>query len=57
MVETGFGIGVRSGPMSENARYLRFTLSDRWEHWVQAVSFTVLAITGLVQKFVCWIKL
>ena len=40
--------------MRENAtetRYLRFTLSDRLEHWVQVVAFTGLAITGLVQSF------
>lgn len=35
--------------MSE--RYRRFSVSDRVEHWVQVVSFTVLAITGLVQKW------
>ncbi len=35
--------------MSE--RFERFTPSDRVEHWVQVVSFTVLAITGLVQKW------
>ncbi|MDX1435340.1 MAG: cytochrome b/b6 domain-containing protein [Anaerolineales bacterium] len=29
----------------------RFTRSDRFEHWLQVVSFTVLAITGLIQKF------
>ncbi len=37
--------------MNEVTSYPRFSLSDRWEHWVQAVSFTVLAITGLVQKY------
>ncbi|MFZ0493956.1 MAG: cytochrome b/b6 domain-containing protein [Acidimicrobiia bacterium] len=31
--------------------YPRFTVSDRIEHWAQVVSFTVLAITGLVQKW------
>jgi cytochrome b subunit of formate dehydrogenase len=31
--------------------YPRFNVSDRIEHWVQSVSFTVLAITGLVQKW------
>lgn len=35
--------------MSE--RFERFTPSDRVEHWVQVVSFTVLAISGLVQKW------
>jgi cytochrome b subunit of formate dehydrogenase len=30
-------------------RYQRFTISDRFEHWVQVVAFTGLAVTGLVQ--------
>ncbi len=29
----------------------RFTIAERVEHWVFITSFTVLAITGLVQKF------
>jgi len=29
----------------------RFTASDRVEHWVQMGSFTVLAITGIVQRY------
>ena len=29
----------------------RFSVSDRVEHWVQMVSFVVLAITGLVQRY------
>lgn len=37
--------------MSEGRKYLRFSLSDRIEHWVQMASFTTLAVTGLVQKF------
>jgi formate dehydrogenase gamma subunit len=32
-------------------RYLRFTVSDRIEHWVQVIAFTALAITGLVQRY------
>ncbi len=32
-------------------RYLRFTRSYMFEHWVQALSFIVLAITGLPQRF------
>jgi cytochrome b subunit of formate dehydrogenase len=32
-------------------QYVRFTLSDRVQHLVMLVSFTTLAITGLVQKF------
>jgi formate dehydrogenase gamma subunit len=37
--------------MIENRSYLRFALSDRFEHWVLTLSFTTLAITGLVQKY------
>jgi formate dehydrogenase gamma subunit len=37
--------------MPESRRYLRFPLADRIEHWVQVLSFTTLAVTGLVQKF------
>ncbi len=38
--------------MGERARrYLRFPVSYRVEHWVLALSFTTLAVTGLVQKF------
>ncbi len=32
-------------------RYLRFTVSDRVEHWMQVITFVVLAFTGLVQKW------
>jgi len=32
-------------------RYRRFTLSDRLEHIVQLASFTVLGVTGLVQRY------
>lgn len=38
--------------VSGSARpYVRFTLSDRVQHLVMLVSFTILGITGLVQKF------
>lgn len=37
--------------MTDERKYLRFPLSYRIEHWVSMGSFTVLAITGLVQKF------
>ncbi len=37
--------------MSEDQKILRFTISDRIEHWVQMASFTILAATGLIQKF------
>ena len=36
--------------MSET-RYLRFTVSDRIEHWIQMASFTILGLTGVVQKY------
>jgi len=32
-------------------RYLRFTLSDRLEHWAQIATFVPLAVTGLVQRY------
>ncbi|MBC8507707.1 MAG: cytochrome b/b6 domain-containing protein [Anaerolineales bacterium] len=37
--------------MSSERKYLRFTISDRIEHWVQMASFTLLGFTGLIQKF------
>lgn len=39
--------------MAENSetRYLRFSLAQRIEHWLLFVSFSTLALTGLVQKF------
>jgi cytochrome b subunit of formate dehydrogenase len=32
-------------------RYVRFSLSDRLQHVIMLLSFTTLAVTGLVQKF------
>ena len=37
--------------MSDIKNYLRFTLWHRLEHWSFMISFSVLAVTGLVQKF------
>lgn len=37
--------------MSEQRQYLRFPLRYRIEHWILFLTFTTLAITGLVQKF------
>ncbi|NOY54927.1 MAG: hypothetical protein GXP34_02975 [Actinobacteria bacterium] len=37
--------------VTSQPRYLRFSVSDRVEHWVQVFVFTGLAITGLVQKW------
>ncbi|HEX9077366.1 MAG TPA: cytochrome C, partial [Anaerolineae bacterium] len=38
--------------MADVKQYLRFSVSQILEHWVMAISFTVLAVTGLPQKFV-----
>jgi len=37
--------------MSKERKYLRFTISDRVEHWIQMASFATLGFTGLAQKF------
>jgi formate dehydrogenase gamma subunit len=37
--------------MAEERRYLRFRIADRVEHWLLTLSFTTLAVTGLVQKY------
>ncbi len=37
--------------MSAQKWYVRFSLAQRLEHWVMVISFTILAITGLPQKF------
>jgi cytochrome b subunit of formate dehydrogenase len=37
--------------MNQERKYLRFSISDRIEHWVQMLSFAVLGLTGLIQKF------
>ncbi|MBZ0291647.1 MAG: cytochrome b/b6 domain-containing protein [Anaerolineae bacterium] len=37
--------------METERTYLRFPLNYRIEHWGMVLSFTMLAITGLVQKF------
>jgi len=37
--------------MSKEKKYLRFTITDRIEHWVQMASFATLGMTGLAQKF------
>jgi cytochrome b subunit of formate dehydrogenase len=36
----------------QQQRYPRFTLTQRIEHWLLTLSFTILALTGLPQKFV-----
>jgi cytochrome b subunit of formate dehydrogenase len=37
--------------MSRQKQYTRFNFSQRLEHWVAVISFTILAVTGLPQKF------
>ena len=37
--------------MNRQKAYRRFSLGQRLEHWVMVISFTVLALTGLPQKF------
>ncbi len=37
--------------MSKERRYLRFSISDRIEHWIQVISFGLLGLTGLIQKY------
>ena len=37
--------------MTDNQKHLRFSVLARIEHWVLTISFTILAITGLVQKY------
>ena len=37
--------------MSEDRKYIRFSLSDRIEHWIQMAGFAILGLTGLIQKF------
>lgn len=37
--------------MKSERTFLRFPLAYRIEHWVMVLSFTVLAVTGLVQKY------
>ena len=37
--------------MNKVRKYLRFSVSDRIEHWLLTLSFGILAVTGLVQKF------
>ncbi len=37
--------------MNTPQKFLRFTASDRFEHWLQMLSFLTLGLTGLVQKF------
>lgn len=42
---------TRSVPIQAVRFFARFTRGQRWEHAVLIVSFTALALTGLVQKY------
>jgi formate dehydrogenase gamma subunit len=37
--------------MSDERKHLRFGLPDRIEHWLLTISFSTLALTGLVQRY------
>lgn len=37
--------------MAEQKTYRRFSLSARLQHWVMGVSFTILVVTGLPQRY------
>ncbi len=48
--------GTQAAPAAQEQEsksnvYLRFTVSERVEHWTFMASFTTLAVTGLIQKF------
>lgn len=47
----GAGAGWIMSSTAEPARVLRFTRSDRLEHWAQILTFVPLAVTGLVQRY------
>lgn len=38
--------------MHNERRYQRFSISYRIEHWVLTISFALLAVTGLIQRYV-----
>jgi formate dehydrogenase gamma subunit len=44
-------VSSTGAPVKTSKGYQRFEVASRIEHWVFMLSFTTLAITGLVQKF------
>lgn len=44
--------------MNNHKHYLRWTRLERYQHWILAVSFTVLAITGFALKYpeAAWVQ-
>lgn len=40
-----------SKPIHTERTFLRFSLAQRWEHWLLFASFTALLLTGLPQKY------
>ena len=51
MSERGVSAPVQNPVQVKQKRFLRFELSQRIEHLVMLTSFTILALTGLPQKF------
>ena len=41
----------QQSPPRQDDRVFRFSVSDRFEHWLQMVTFVALAFTGLIQKW------
>ena len=42
---------LNTAPSDEKVTYTRFDISQRIEHIVFLLSFTILGFTGLIQKF------
>lgn len=42
---------TKNSDMNEERSYLRFNIAYRIEHWIFITSFSILAVTGLIQKF------
>ena len=42
---------MTNAPTAKPTQYLRWTKVERWQHWILAVSFIVLALTGFALKY------
>jgi formate dehydrogenase gamma subunit len=42
---------VETNLVPEDRRYLRWTRAERWQHWLVAASFVLLAVTGFALKY------
>lgn len=40
--------------MYKSIVFVRFSMSDRIEHWILAITFVLLALTGLSQMYSQW---